>query len=129
MFHGRKILKPLDLRFDNNSLERAHPTTEYVLALQNAMLQKNFETKTKVTEMYNRYRACYTDLNELEFRLEVVNEALSMSSPDKGLDGIPDQFLASSAEELSFHVYKLFSSIATSSDYTIEWKTSYIRPV
>ena len=59
LFHGREPLKPLDLRFNNSSLERAQPTTEYVLALQDAMLQNLSEAKSKLTEMYNRYRACY----------------------------------------------------------------------
>ena len=59
LFHGREPLKPLDLRFNKNSLERAQPTTEYVLALQDAMLQKFSEAKSKLTEMYNRYRAYY----------------------------------------------------------------------
>ena len=58
-FHGCEPLKPLDLRFNNSSLEHAQPTTEYVLALQDAMLQKFFEAKSKLTEMYNRYRAYY----------------------------------------------------------------------
>ena len=59
LFHGREPLKPLDLRFNTSSLERAQPTTEYVLALQDAMLQKFSEAKSKLTEMYNRYRAYY----------------------------------------------------------------------
>ena len=59
LFHGREPLKPLDLRFNKNSLERAQPTTEYVLALQDAMLQKFSEAKSILTEMYNRYRAYY----------------------------------------------------------------------
>ena len=59
LFHGREPLKPLDLRFNKTSLEREQPTTEYVLALQDAMLQKFSEAKSKLTEMYNRYRAYY----------------------------------------------------------------------
>ena len=59
LFHGREPLKPLDLRFNNSWLERAQPTTEYVLALQDAMLQKFSDAKSKLTEMYNRYRAYY----------------------------------------------------------------------
>ena len=59
LFHGRKPLKPLDFRFSNSLLERAQPTTDYVLALQDAMLQKFSEAKSKLTDKYNRYRAYY----------------------------------------------------------------------
>ena len=40
LFHGREPFKPLDLRFNNTALERHRPTSEYVIALQDAMLQK-----------------------------------------------------------------------------------------
>ena len=53
LFHGRESLKPSDLSFNNKSLERAQPTTENVLALQDAMPQKFTATKSKLTEMYN----------------------------------------------------------------------------
>ena len=52
-------MKPLDLRFNNTLIERFSPNSEYVFALQDAMIKKFTETKFKLTEMFNKYRACY----------------------------------------------------------------------
>ena len=59
LFHGRDPIKPLDLRFNNTLIERFSPNSEYVIALQDAMKKKCSETKFKLTEMYNKYRAYY----------------------------------------------------------------------
>ena len=59
LFHGREPIKPLDLRFNNTLIERFSPNSEYVIALQDAMNKKFSETKFKLTEMYNKYRAYY----------------------------------------------------------------------
>ena len=59
LFHGREPIKPLDLRFNNTLIERFSPYSEYVIALQDAMNKKFSETKFKLTEMYNKYRAYY----------------------------------------------------------------------
>ena len=40
-------------------IERFSPNSEYVIALQDAMNKKFSETKFKLTEMYNKYRAYY----------------------------------------------------------------------
>ena len=59
VFHGPEPIKLLDLRLNNTLYERFSPNKEYVFALQDAM-NKNFnETKFKLTEMYNKYRAHY----------------------------------------------------------------------
>ena len=52
-------IKPLDLRFNNTLIERFSPNIEYVIALQDAMNKKFSETKFKLTEIYNKYRAYY----------------------------------------------------------------------
>ena len=58
-FHGRELIKPLELRFNDVVIERFFPNSESVFALQDAM-NKNFsETKLKLTERYNKYRAYY----------------------------------------------------------------------
>ena len=58
-FHEREPIKSLDLRFNNTLIEQFSTVKEYVIALQDAM-NKNFsETKFKLTEMYNKYRAYY----------------------------------------------------------------------
>ena len=59
LFHGREPIKPLDLRFNNTLTERFSPNSEYVIAIQDAMNKKFSETKLKLTEMYNKYRAYY----------------------------------------------------------------------
>ena len=59
LFHGREPIKPLDLRFNNTLLERFSPNSEYVIAFQDAMNKKFSETKIKLTEMCNKYRAYY----------------------------------------------------------------------
>ena len=59
LFHGREPIKPLDLRFNKTLIERFSPKSEYVIALQDAMNKTFSETKLKLTEMYNKYRACY----------------------------------------------------------------------
>ena len=59
LFHGREPMKPLDLRFNNSLIARFSPNSEYVIALQDTMNKKFSETKFKLTEMYNKYRAYY----------------------------------------------------------------------
>ena len=59
LFHGREPFKPLGLRFNNTALARHQPTSEYVIALQDAMLQQFAETKDKLIVMYNKYRSYY----------------------------------------------------------------------
>ena len=59
LFHGREPIKPLDLRFNNTLIERFSPNSQFVIALQDAMNKKFSETKFKLTEMYNKYRAYY----------------------------------------------------------------------
>ena len=57
LFHGRGPFRPFNLLFNNTTTERFSPNSEYVIALQDAMNKKFSETKLKLTEMYNRYRA------------------------------------------------------------------------
>ena len=52
-------MKPLNLRFNNTLIERFSPNSEYVLALQDAVNLNFSETKLKLTEMYDKYRAEY----------------------------------------------------------------------
>ena len=59
LFHGREPIKPSDIRFNNTLIEPFSPNSEYVIALQDAMNKKFSETKLKLTELYNKYRAYY----------------------------------------------------------------------
>ena len=49
----------MGLRFNNSLIERFSLNSEYVIALQDAMNKKFSETKLKLNEMYNKYRAYY----------------------------------------------------------------------
>ena len=60
LFHGRELIKPSQLRFNNTLRERFPPESDYVFELQDAMNKKFTETKLKLTEMYNKYLA-YND--------------------------------------------------------------------
>ena len=51
--------KPFDLRFSVNSLETAAANSDYVQALQDAMLENFKETKVKLIASYQRYRKYY----------------------------------------------------------------------
>ena len=66
LFHGREPIEPLNLRFNNTLIEQFSPTCEYVIALQDAMNKKFPETKLKLSEMYNKYRAYYDCKAEAE---------------------------------------------------------------
>ena len=66
LFHGREPIKPLDLRFNDTLIERCSPNSKSVFALQDA-INKNFSgTKSKLTNMYNKYRAYYDCKAEAE---------------------------------------------------------------
>ena len=59
IFHGREPTKPLDLRFSRKTMEALEVNSDYVTALQDAMLQKFSETKTRLIDSYHRYRGYY----------------------------------------------------------------------
>ena len=59
LFHGREPVKPLDLRFSRKGMEACEVNSDYVLALQDALLQKFGENKQKLLDSYQRYRNYY----------------------------------------------------------------------
>ena len=59
IFPGSELIKPSDLQFSNTLIEPFSPDSEYVIALEDARNKKFFQTKFKLTEMYNKYRAFY----------------------------------------------------------------------
>ena len=89
LFHGREPLKHLDPRFNTTSLEQIQSNSEYVIALQDAMLKNFTETKEKLTVMYNKYRAYYDSkaeaqpLNQYSFCL-LLNLKLTTQSEFSG---------------------------------------------
>ena len=59
LFHGREPVKPLDLRFSRKGIEACEANSDYVLALQDAILQKFGENKQRLLDSYQRYRSYY----------------------------------------------------------------------
>ena len=59
IFHGRDPIKPLDLRFSTKALEAISVESDFVTALQDAMLEKFKETKQNIIDAYQRYRGYY----------------------------------------------------------------------
>ena len=67
-------------------------------------------------------------LNELCFTMDDIRAALSQASLGKGFDKIPGDFLRMATDSLTYHVMKLFQSIAETSTYPKLWKKAMIIP-
>ena len=59
IFHGREPVKPLDLRFSRKAMEAVEVNSDYVEALQDAMMKKFSENKLRLIDSYQRYRNYY----------------------------------------------------------------------
>ena len=59
LFHGQEPVKPLDLRFARKSMEAVAVNSDYVVALQDAMMTKFEENKLQLIDSYQRYRNYY----------------------------------------------------------------------
>ena len=59
LFHSREPVKPIDLRFSNKATEAVEVNSDFVTALQDAMLKKFSENKLNLLESYQRYRSYY----------------------------------------------------------------------
>ena len=67
-------------------------------------------------------------LNELCFTMHDIRAALSQASLGKGFDKIPGDYLRMATDSLTYHVMRLFQSIAETSTYPNLWKTAMIIP-
>ena len=56
LFHGREPIKPIDLRMSTKAIESVEVSSDYVTALQDAMLSKFSENNLKLIDSYRRYR-------------------------------------------------------------------------
>ena len=54
-------------------------------------------------------------------------QATSQASLCKGFDKIPGDFLGMATDNLTYHVMKLFQSIAETATYPKLWKSNYIQ--
>ena len=90
----------------------------------NAFFASAFNHKTSAFSDFSD-----NEINTVQITQNDVFDALYLSTPGKGHDGISGDFLKTCCSELSFHVYKLFQSILHSGIYPEEWKIAKITPV
>ena len=90
----------------------------------NAFFASAFNHKTSAFSDFSD-----NEINTVQITQNDVFDALYLSTPGKGHDGISGDFLKTCCSELSFHVYKLFQSILHSGIYLEELKIAKITPV
>ena len=90
----------------------------------NAFFASVFKHKTSAFSDFSA-----NEVNTLQITQNDVFDALYLSTPSKGHDGISGDFLKICCSELSFHVYKLFQSVLNSGIYPEIWKLAKIIPV
>ena len=59
IFHGREPIKPIDLRFRSHTLAPKELTSDYLVDLQDSLLEKFSHTKTRLLDAYHKYRTYY----------------------------------------------------------------------
>ena len=59
LFHGREPLKPIDLRFRSHALAQKELTSDYLVDLQDSLLEQFSHTKLRLSDAYHKYRAYY----------------------------------------------------------------------
>ena len=59
LFHGREPLKPIDLRFRSHTFAQKEFTSDYLVDLQDSLLEKFSHTKSHLLDAYHKYRTYY----------------------------------------------------------------------
>ena len=59
LFHGREPIKPIDLRFRSHSLAQKELTSDYLVDLQDSLLETFSHTRTRLLDAYHKYRNYY----------------------------------------------------------------------
>ena len=59
LFHGREPIKPIDLRFRSQSLAQKELTSDYLVDLQDSLLETFSHTRTRLLDAYHKYRNYY----------------------------------------------------------------------
>ena len=72
-------------------------------------------TTTTTTGCFNNFAEGV--LNSITLSISDVKDALSKASMGTGIDLIPGSFLRFAADDLAFHVYKLFEGMLSSAGY------------
>ena len=60
MLHGREPIKPIDLRFRSHALAQKELTSDYLVDLQDSLLEQYAHTKLRLLDAYHKYRT-YND--------------------------------------------------------------------
>ena len=59
MFHGREPIEPIDLRFRSHTLAQKDLTSDYLVALQDSLLEHFSRNKLRLLDAYHKYRTYY----------------------------------------------------------------------
>ena len=59
LFHGREPMKPIDLRFRSHALAQKELTSDYLVDLQDSLLEQFSHTKSRLLTAYHKYRTYY----------------------------------------------------------------------
>ena len=59
IFHGREPIKPCGLRFRSHTLAQKELTSDYLVDLQDSLLEKFSHTKSRLLDAYHKYRTYY----------------------------------------------------------------------
>ena len=59
LFHGREPIKPIDLRFRSHTLAQKERTSDYLVDLQDSLLENFSHTKSSLLDAYHKYRTYY----------------------------------------------------------------------
>ena len=121
-------------------LQKIHKTSNApnVMIQNDVKLQRNADTSEAFNaffaSVFNHKTSAFSnvsdnEINNVQITQNDVCDALYLTTPGKGHDGISGDFLKTCCSELSFHVYKLFQSILYSGIYPEEWKIAKITPV
>ena len=59
LFHGREPTKLIDLKFRSHTLAQKELTSDYLVDLQDSLLEKFSHTKSRLLDAYHKYRTYY----------------------------------------------------------------------
>ena len=59
LFFGREPIKPIGLRFRSHTLAQKELTSDYLVDLQDSLLEKFSHTKSRLLDAYHKYRTYY----------------------------------------------------------------------
>ena len=73
LFHGREPIKPIDLSFRSHALAQKELTSDYLVDLQDSLLEQFSHTKLRLLDAYHKYRT-YDDKKAAAKPLNIPEE-------------------------------------------------------